>query len=496
MSEHDSNPAPLRIVLLRAPVLTMVLAATAIPIELRHPDLTNLSFTAFRSDIFLNILGYLPLGIVLATVSTARVVGIASTIATLVEASQFFMMHRQPSALDVLCNVMGAALGAMAVSHGRRTPLHLTLDHRVGMVAVALAAALLLGVWSQAPQPLNERGWTAPGRLEADWKFDETRGGRAIDSSGHDHSGTFPNEPTLVPGILGNALRLDGRADWVDAGRASGFRLVGSMSITAWIRATSFPPDDAAIVSTHNGIGYQLDTTIDRGPRTIGFKLGNACGQLMARYGATPLVTDQWYHVAGVYDAPARTLNVYLNGRLDNGSLQGTVTTRQLSTRESLYIGRRSNDRGNEFAGLLDEVRIYSLALTNRDIEADMQGKAPSLPQPSSSRPDSEQRQRDSECPARSDSEDSQLPGAAGVLGVLVAVMCLGFWPTTGWIPAVLASGLTGLLLLQAAAPSLPLIGSWLIPLTTLAGTISVIASLSDQHSSTRSKDGRSLARG
>ncbi len=95
------------------------------------------------------------------------------------------------------------------------------------------------------------------------------------------------------------------------------------MTITAWIYSISFPRDDAAIVS--NTPSYQLDTTVDTGPRTIGFKLGDPCENLMARYGSTELVRNTWYHVAGVYDADARTLDVYLNGRLDNGPLQGTV---------------------------------------------------------------------------------------------------------------------------------------------------------------------------
>ena len=100
------------------------------------------------------------------------------------------------------------------------------------------------------------------------------------------------------------------------------------MTISAWIKSTSYPIDDAAIVSSHTSAvaGYQLDVTADRGPRTIGFKIANECGQLAARYGATPLLTDTSYHVAGVYNAEARTLDVYLNGKLDNGFLLGSVT--------------------------------------------------------------------------------------------------------------------------------------------------------------------------
>ena len=95
-------------------------------------------------------------------------------------------------------------------------------------------------------------------------------------------------------------------------------RLCGSpVTISAWIKSTSYPRDDAAIVSSHNGVGFQLDTTIDRGPRTIGFKLGSPCGLLMARYGKTPLALNTWYYVAGVYNAKAKTMDVYLNGELD-----------------------------------------------------------------------------------------------------------------------------------------------------------------------------------
>ena len=150
------------------------------------------------------------------------------------------------------------------------------------------------------------------------------------------------------------AVLFDGAKDYVDFGSPTALRLAGSMTVSAWIRSTSYPVDDAAIVSSHNGTsGYQLDTTVDTGPRTIGFKIANECGRLVARYGATPLMTDTWYHVAGVYDAEARTLEVYLNGHLDNGLLLGSVTGAQHSSRSHVYIGRRSDWAGYEFAGFI-----------------------------------------------------------------------------------------------------------------------------------------------
>ena len=90
-------------------------------------------------------------------------------------------------------------------------------------------------------------------------------------------------------------------------------------------------------------VGFQLDTTIDKGPRTIGFKLGNSCGTMMARYGTTPLALNTWYYVAGVYNAKAKTMDVYLNGELDNGFLVGPVMGIQKSSRKNVYVGRRSD---------------------------------------------------------------------------------------------------------------------------------------------------------
>jgi VanZ family protein len=476
--------APHRISL-TAPVLTMVLAATSIPIELRVPVSGHVSFRAFAPDAILNIVGYLPLGVVLASQSAARVAIAAAAIAGLAETSQLFMMHRESSVVDVVCNVLGATFGALLVPRRRRTPFRLTLDARVASVAAVMVATLIPLVWFRAPIPQNDRGWTTAGTLEARWTFDEGAGRVAVDTSGHGVDGTFNKEPKRVPGVRGNAVSLDGATDYIDVGRATPLRLVGSMTVAGWIKATSFPADDAAIVSSHNGIGYQIDTTVDRGPRTVGFKLGNACGNLMARYGMTPLVVGRWYHVAGVYDAPAKSLDVYVNGRLDNGYLLGTVTTTQRSSREAVYIGRRSSDRGFEFAGEIDDVRIYSRALTRVEIDSDMRGVPVATPLSIETVDRDHRDTGQPACSAQSDREDSQLPGAAGVLGALVAVIYFGFWPSARWLPCLVLGAVAGLILLPAAAPSLPVLGRLLIPSTSLAGAVSVVTSLSNPKSET-----------
>jgi hypothetical protein len=206
----------------------------------------------------------------------------------------------------------------------------------------------------------------------------------------------------------------------------------------------------------------------------------------MARYGATPLVADRWYHVAGVYDAEAQTLNVYLNGELDNGFLLGSVTSRQRISRAAVYIGRRSDLKGYEFAGSIDDVRIYSLALTKAQIASDMHGTVidgPAAQQVTrrgvdSSRASGRPKDLGAPCVGLSDYEDARLPGVAAALGVLIAVACVGLWPSARLLLCLVVSLVAGLLLLTATASTLPSFNLWMIPLLSLVGGASVAVSV------------------
>jgi chitodextrinase len=211
--------------------------------------------------------------------------------------------------------------------------------------------------------------------LVSGYAFNEGIGTSAFDSSGNGLTATLTNGASWITGKYGNAVSLNGANQYLDLGNPAALQMTGSMTISGWIRASSFPVDDAAIMSKRSNaeVGYQLDATVDQGPRTIGFKLTSSSGEFMARYGATALSTNTWYHVAGVYDATALTLNVYLNGQLDNGTLIGTVTSSQQNSMQNVSIGQRTGIPGSfNFAGSLDEVRIYSRALTPGEIQADM----------------------------------------------------------------------------------------------------------------------------
>ena len=210
--------------------------------------------------------------------------------------------------------------------------------------------------------------------ITAGYAFDEVSGTTAADASGHGIVGTLTNGPTFTPGKNGNAVTLDGVNDYVNLGNPTALQFTGSMTVSAWVYASAFPVDDAAVVSKRAAgeVGFQLDITKDTGPRTIGFKLTDSTGGQMFRYGATTLQLNTWYYITGVYNAVNQSLDVYLNGALDNGTLQGTVTSSQQNSTANVTIGRRAGVTGFEFNGRIDDVRIADHALTQDQIQTDM----------------------------------------------------------------------------------------------------------------------------
>ena len=199
----------------------------------------------------------------------------------------------------------------------------------------------------------------------------------------------------------------------------------------------------------------------------------------MARYGKTPLALNTWYYVAGVYNAKAKTMDVYLNGELDNGFLLGPVMGIQKSSRENVYVGRRSDSDQFGFAGEIDDARIYSLPLTKAEIVADMHGSVHSSALQRAagsdhSRTPPRPEDQKEECSGSPDPEDKNLPGAAATLGVLAAIACAGLFPSSGPLRTLIASLAAGLLFVAATASTIPVLTRWVMLLLSLAGGASV----------------------
>ena len=134
------------------------------------------------------------------------------------------------------------------------------------------------------------------------------------------------------------------------------------------------PPDDGQY---HREIGFgELDIWVavqdHAGYRRADFRNSDFAGwrSNVQRYSATVPALNTWNHVAGVYNASARTLEIYVNGVLDNGVLLGTVPSAQFDPNLSVSIGKRNT--GYYFDGTIDEVKVYNRALSQAEIQGDM----------------------------------------------------------------------------------------------------------------------------
>jgi len=177
------------------------------------------------------------------------------------------------------------------------------------------------------------------------YKFD----GNASDSTGG-NDGTEVGNPTYAQGMHSQAIGLDGDGDYVNCGNNASFDITAAITISAWIKGT---------------FNNTLDRIIEKG---YNWMLCRGYGDNAAFYclgfgileGSVTVNDNQWHHIAGVYNG--YHLVLYVDGVADgvkpaSGSLKVSTA--------NVYIGGNTS---KSFNGLIDEVRIYSRALSAGEI--------------------------------------------------------------------------------------------------------------------------------
>jgi chitodextrinase len=207
--------------------------------------------------------------------------------------------------------------------------------------------------------------------LVAAYSFNEGTGTTVTDLSGNNLTGTIVGATWTTQGKYGNALSFNGTSSYVDLGNPTALQLTGSMTLEAWVKAAASSTNDGQVIAKSNdSSGWQLKTTSDTGVATFGASVTNSSGVRAKRFSTTTPSLNVWYHVAEVYNATAKTLDIYVNGVLNDGSLQGTVPAANLNALVNANIGRRSG--GYYFNGVIDEIRIYNRTLSATEIQSDM----------------------------------------------------------------------------------------------------------------------------
>ena len=188
-------------------------------------------------------------------------------------------------------------------------------------------------------------------------------------TANHSNSGALIGGTTMVTGKFGRGLQFDGTDDYVNVGSESMFDLTGYITVSAWIK-----PNAGArkIVSKSDGGTTGFDFDIN------GFVTGNidfcaftAASNYLCR-GGGPITNGAWQHVVGVFDKDLSgnsRVKVYINGvdKTSTTNAVGTLTTMALND-YPVTIGTRSGVTPPYYNGSMDDVRIYSRALSAREV--------------------------------------------------------------------------------------------------------------------------------
>jgi hypothetical protein len=196
------------------------------------------------------------------------------------------------------------------------------------------------------------------------WRFDEDSGSIAYDSSGNGHNGTVTGA-TWVPGYINSALSFNGTTNYVVT---PDIPLSNAFSVSAWVNpAVTTQTGYARIAETeyNNGLYLGADSSGNKYKFIVNSGSGST-GSCGASFGCAQggTITSGWHLIVGTFDGTTAILYV------DNAEVASDTLRAPANTSYPLYIGRYDASSGYGWNGFLDEVRLYSRALSGGEVTA------------------------------------------------------------------------------------------------------------------------------
>jgi len=242
--------------------------------------------------------------------------------------------------------------------------------------------------------------------LQGLWRFDEGSGTNALDSSGLGNNGVLMGEngdvPAWTTGQAGFGSALMFTNDGVDHAYVSipsspllliGQTATNPWSITAWAYEDSGGTGDfvalyGRIMVIDDGTALQLESGASGDDEFYTWSRANLAWEIAWGTGSpvTPLL-DQWEHWAVVYDGA--NLTIYRDGNEGtNGGVASQPVTAPIGGypgfQDAILIGAElAQDGTRTWNGMLDDVAIFNVALSQSQVQTVMSGDFSAfVPQP------------------------------------------------------------------------------------------------------------------
>lgn len=221
-----------------------------------------------------------------------------------------------------------------------------------------------------------------PGGLVAYYPFDENSGTMAADSSANNNNATTTNGQLWVTGKVGAALSFnDAPNQYVSAPDNANLPTGNKLTVSVWAKQAS-TSGDATLVSQWDysgGLPQSGSWALQLTPSGTGVRFFVAeteqdVGNNYADTASNTWSTGSWHHVVAVFDGAQSTsydrVKLYIDGVAYSTTGGGTFPTTLVNANAPLIIGVFMGlDR--YWNGSLDEVKVYSRALSPNEVKAE-----------------------------------------------------------------------------------------------------------------------------
>ena len=254
-----------------------------------------------------------------------------------------------PSALKIGNGAKGL-IDDVRIYNYARTQAQITEDYTAGAARLGAQSAGVADPWGGA-LPVGH------------WKLDENTGVLARDASGNGNDGTLKNMTSAdwQAGKQGSALYFDG-ADDDDYVVADALGSVNDytteITLAAWAKSdASVPNQDGFLWKAYEGFvgsgDWNLSTSADGKWRGLNVT-------------SNVTVDTNWHHIVSTVDASGS--KIYIDGVLSNSNATTTLPNNDTNSKVIIGTWYRSTLAGDDWDGKVDDVRIYSYALTQAQV--------------------------------------------------------------------------------------------------------------------------------
>lgn len=181
----------------------------------------------------------------------------------------------------------------------------------------------------------------------------------------------FPTSLVYADYLYG--LNFDGSNDYVDVGSIPSIGN-GSVTVEAWVKPVSFGNWNYIFSYGQTGDNALIAMVINSSGNLVAYIEADGTNQITSLSDGAALTLNQWNHVAIVLDRTNNTITRYLNGQqLGTASSTSILGSATISSQGSAYIAGANNKiTGEHFDGILDELRIWTTARTQSQIQSNM----------------------------------------------------------------------------------------------------------------------------